>query len=127
VMPATDFQAPSRRGSPEEERARRSGAHVSFTYRISGARLFGTVARSAHALDPKNRTMAVELDVTNVDGSLSPGMYPTVKWPVRRSRAALLVPASSVVTTTERTFCHPGPRRPSRVVDVRKGAAEVDS
>ncbi len=44
----------------------------------------GTVARIAHALDPKTRTMPVELDVTNRDGSLAPGMYPTVKWPVRR-------------------------------------------
>src|SRR5450631_2628708 len=48
--------------------------------------------------------MAVELDVTNSDGSSSPGMFPTVQWPIRRSRAALLVPATSIVTTAE----HPG-------------------
>jgi hypothetical protein len=38
------------------------------------------------------------LDVMNRDGSLAPGMYPTVKWPVRRSRPALFVPKTS-------TFC----------------------
>jgi len=66
--------------------------------------------------------MAVELDVTNSDGSLSPGMYPTVKWPVRKSRAALMVPTSSVVTTTERTFVIRDRSGRAEWVDVRKGA-----
>jgi RND family efflux transporter MFP subunit len=111
---------------PEEEPgAVAQGAHVEFHVPAFPERAYsGTVARSAHALDPKNRTMAVELDVTNVDGSLSPGMYPTVKWPVRRSRAALLVPASSVVTTTERTFVIRDRGGRAEWVDVRKGAAE---
>ncbi len=84
----------------------------------------GTVARSAHALDFKTRTMPVELDVTNNDGSLSPGMYPTVKWPVRRSRPTLFVPASSVVTTTERTFVIRDRSGRAEWVDVRKGSSD---
>jgi RND family efflux transporter MFP subunit len=67
-------------------------------------RYSGTVARLAHALDPKTRTMPVELDVINRDGTLAPGMYPTVKWPVRRSRPGLFVPRTAVVVTSERTF-----------------------
>jgi membrane fusion protein, multidrug efflux system len=86
----------------------------------------GTVARSAHALDPKTRTMPVELDVTNNDGSLSPGMYPTVKWPVRRSRPALFVPATSVVTTTERTFVIRDRNGRAEWVNVRKGSSDGD-
>jgi RND family efflux transporter MFP subunit len=86
----------------------------------------GTVARSAHALDTKTRTMPVELDVTNSDGTLSPGMYPTVKWPVRRFHPALFVPASSVVTTTERTFVIRDRSGRAEWVDVRKGAADGD-
>ena len=86
----------------------------------------GTVARSAHALDTKTRTMPVELDVTNNDGSLSPGMYPTVKWPVRRSRPALFVPASSVVTTTERTFVIRDRSGRAEWVNVRKGSSDGD-
>jgi membrane fusion protein (multidrug efflux system) len=62
----------------------------------------------------KTRTMSVELDVQNARGLLSPGMYPEVSWPVRGQVAALLVPATSVVTTTERTF----------VIRVRDGRAE---
>ena len=86
----------------------------------------GTVARSAHALDPKTRTMPVELDVTNNDGSLSPGMYPTVKWPIRRARPALFVPTSSVVTTTERTFVIRDRSGRAEWVNVRKGSSDGD-
>ena len=68
--------------------------------------------------------MPVELDVDNNDGSLSPGMYPTVKWPIRRSRPALLVPASSVVTTTERTFVIRDHSGRAEWVDVKKGQVE---
>jgi RND family efflux transporter MFP subunit len=84
----------------------------------------GTVARIAHALDPKTRTMAVELDVHNQDGSLAPGMYPSVKWPVRRSRPALWAPRSAVVTTTERTFVIRSNNGKAEWVDVTKGAME---
>jgi membrane fusion protein, multidrug efflux system len=86
----------------------------------------GTLARVAHALDKGTRTMAVELDVVNRDGSLAPGMYPTVKWPVRRSRAALFVPKTSVVTTTERIFVVRNQNGRAEWVDVRKGAADGD-
>jgi multidrug efflux pump subunit AcrA (membrane-fusion protein) len=70
--------------------------------------------------------MAVELDVMNRDGSLAPGMYPTVKWPVRRSRPALFVPKTSVVTTTERTFVIRDQSGQAEWVDVKKGVAEGD-
>ena len=70
--------------------------------------------------------MAVELDVANPDGTLAPGMYPTVKWPVRRTRPALYVPRTSVVTTTERTFVVRSQNGRAQWVDVRKGAAEGD-
>ena len=87
----------------------------------------GTVARIARALDQKTRTMAVELDVVNRDGSLAPGMYPTVKWPVRRSRPALFVPKTSVVTTTERTFVVRDRNGRAEWVDVRKGPRKATS
>ena len=70
--------------------------------------------------------MPVELDVFNSDGSLSPGMYPAVKWPVRRSRPALFVPKTSVVTTTERVFVVRDRNGHAEWVDVRKGAEDGD-
>src|SRR5207247_4620780 len=48
--------------------------------------------------------MAAEWDVKNPDLRLSAGMYPEVQWPVRRPQPSLLVPPTSIVTTTERTF-----------------------
>jgi membrane fusion protein (multidrug efflux system) len=103
------------------------GANVSFHVPAYPERTYsGVIARMAHALDQKTRTMAVELDVFNRDGSLSPGMYPTVNWPFRRSRPALLVPPSSVVTTTERTFVIHDRNGHAEWVDVKKGAVEGD-
>jgi membrane fusion protein, multidrug efflux system len=111
---------------PEEDCGTVSqGARVTFRVPAFPERTYsGTIARSAHALDPKTRTMAVELDVTNADGSLSPGMYPTVRWPVRRSRPALLVPVSSVVTTTERTFVIRDRDGHAEWIDVKRGPAD---
>src|SRR5438552_14420510 len=81
------------------------GANVPFQVPAYPERNYsGTVARRAQSLDSKTRTMAVELDVMNPDQSLAPGMYATVKWPVRSAKPALYVPRTSVVTTTERTF-----------------------
>jgi membrane fusion protein, multidrug efflux system len=79
-----------------------------------GETFFGTLSRIAHSIDPKTRSMPVELDVSNPSGRLSAGMYPAVKWPIRGNRSVLLVPPTSVVTTSERTF----------VIRVRSGAAE---
>ena len=104
-----------------------AGASVPFRVPAYPERKYtGTVARIAHALDAKTRTMPVELDVLNRDGSLAPGMYPAVGWPVRRSRPALFVPRTSVVTTTERTFVIRNSDGRAEWVDVKKGAAEGD-
>jgi len=103
------------------------GARVEFRVPAYPDRTYaGTVARIAHALDEKTRTMAVELDILNRDGSLSPGMYPSVRWPIRGSRLLLLVPRTSVVTTTERTFVIRERNGRAEWVDVRKGIADGD-
>jgi len=86
----------------------------------------GTLARRAQAVDAKTRTMAVELDVMNPDQSLVPGMYATVKWPVRSAQGALYVPKTSVVTTTERTFVIRDQNGKAEWVNVKKGAADGD-
>ena len=65
----------------------------------------------------------VELDVYNKDGSLAPGMYPTVEWPVGAEENLLFVPATSVVTTTERTFVIASVNGRAQWIDVRKGPA----
>ncbi|MCX6619706.1 MAG: efflux RND transporter periplasmic adaptor subunit [Acidobacteria bacterium] len=89
------------------------GARVEFRVPAYPGRSYaGAVARLSNMLDPKTRTMAVELDVVNRDGSLFPGMYPAVKWPVRRARPSLFVPKTSVVTTRGRGRLSRGNRQP---------------
>ncbi len=91
------------------------GARVPFTVpAYPGETFYGVVNLMAHDLDEKTRSMAVELDVRNPDLRLGAGMYPEAQWPVRRPQPSLLVPPTSIVTTTERTF----------VVRVRNGVAE---
>ena len=102
-----------------------NGAHISFQVPAWPGRIFsGNVSRIAHALDQKTRTMPVELDVLNTNGLLSPGMYPSVKWPVHRSAPSLFVPKTSVVTTSERTFVVRDRNGQAEWVDVKKGVTE---
>jgi membrane fusion protein (multidrug efflux system) len=97
---------------------------ISFTVpAFPGETFAGVVQRIAQALDAKTRTMPVELDVENSKRRLAPGMYAEVIWPARRSRPSLFVTASSVATTTERTFViriHDGV---AEWVDVKRGAS----
>src|SRR5712691_3709549 len=92
-----------------------AGTRVSFTVpAFPGEGFTATVARIAHSVDVKTRTMPVELDVANSSGKLAPGMFPEALWPVERPEPTLFVPTSAVVRTTERTF----------VVRVREGKVE---
>ena len=81
------------------------GARIPFTVpAYPGETFYGVVNLMAHDLDEKTRTMAVELDVRNPDLRLGAGMYPEVLWLVRRPQPSLLLPPTTIVTTTERTF-----------------------
>jgi membrane fusion protein (multidrug efflux system) len=113
---------------PEEDTGSiAKGARVEFRAPAFPDRVFtGTIARSSHSLDPRTRTMAVEMDVVNRDGGLAPGMYPQVKWPVRRTKPSLMVPKTSVVTTTERTFVIRDQDGRAEWVNVTKGVADGD-
>jgi len=91
------------------------GAEVEFSVPAFPNQTFsGKIARIAHSVDTKTRTMPVELDVANRDRRLASGMFPEVLWPVRRSGPTLFVPTSAVARNTEATF----------VVRIRNGNAE---
>jgi RND family efflux transporter MFP subunit len=81
------------------------GVEIPFAVQAYPGEVFtGKVARIAHAVDVKTRTMAVELDVQNAGGRLAPGTFCQVQWPVQRQGPSLLVPSGSVASTTGRTF-----------------------
>jgi RND family efflux transporter MFP subunit len=103
----------------------RPGTNVPFQVSAYPTRTFtGSVARIARSVDQKTRTMSVELDVANGSGLLAPGMYPQVNWPVQTTERALLVPATSVVRTTERVFVIRVNNGRAEWVNVRVGARE---
>src|SRR5262245_25724551 len=101
-----------------------TGAKVNFIVpAVPGEQFTGVVRRVSQSLDPKTRTMPVELDVNNPRGRLSPGMFPEVIWPARRLRPSLIVPPSAIATTTERSFVIRVREGQVEWVDVRRGAA----
>lgn len=103
------------------------GRALEFTVPSAPGRTFtATVARTAGSLDPKTRTMMVEADVANRGGELAPGMFPDVAWPVVRAATPLVVPATAVVTTTERTFVIRVTGGKAEWVTVKKGAVSGD-
>jgi multidrug efflux pump subunit AcrA (membrane-fusion protein) len=110
---------------PENEVAGVSpGAKISFTLpAFPGETFAGTLQRSSRSLDPKTRTMPVELDTVNPSGRLAPGMFPEVIWPVRRPRPSLFVPPSAIATTTERSFVIRIHEGLTEWVEVRRGAS----
>jgi RND family efflux transporter MFP subunit len=72
-------------------------AHLTVS-NLPGRRFTGTVARTANALDPTNRTLLVELLVPNSDGALLPGMYAQVDLSSTRANPPLLVPSEALIS-----------------------------
>src|SRR5262245_49381864 len=89
---------------PEREVARvRPGAAVRLSAdAYPGRRVVGTVQRIVHALDPRTRTMGVEVEIPNPDRLLKPGMYARVQLVLEVERGALLVPLEALVGSESR-------------------------
>jgi RND family efflux transporter MFP subunit len=95
-----------------------------ITFMVSaypGRTFTGRIARIAHDVDVKTRTMAVEVDVMNNAGDLVPGTFCQVQWPVHRPQPSLFVPAGSIASTTDRTFVVRIRNGKTEWVDVRTG------
>jgi RND family efflux transporter MFP subunit len=60
-------------------------------------RFSGTVARVVHSLDPRTRTMGVEVEIPNPGLALKPGMYGRVQLVLDVQRGALLVPLEALI------------------------------
>jgi RND family efflux transporter MFP subunit len=104
-----------------------TGRTIEFTVPSHPGRTFtARLARSAGSLDGRTRSMMVEGDVVNRDGALAPGMFPDVRWPIVRAASGLVVPATAVVTTTERTFVIRVAAGKAEWVTVKKGPVTGD-
>jgi RND family efflux transporter MFP subunit len=99
-----------------------TGATITFSVaEYPGQTFSGSLARIAHTVDVKTRTMAVELDVANGDARLPSGSFCQVRWPVRRPSPSLFVPSRAVASTTGRTFVIRVANGRTEWVDVKTG------
>jgi membrane fusion protein (multidrug efflux system) len=101
---------------PERDIARVTvGAPVTLTADPYRGRTFaGRVVRVVHSLDPRTRTMGVEVDVPNRDQKLKPGMFARAEVLVDTQKGALTIPVEALRV---------GEARPSVMV-VKNGVAE---
>jgi RND family efflux transporter MFP subunit len=64
---------------------------------LAGRKFPAVVTRSANALDPSSRTLLVEVQASNSDGLLMPGMYAQVDLAVPRKEPPLMIPGDTLV------------------------------
>jgi RND family efflux transporter MFP subunit len=63
---------------------------------LNGETFGGTIARFTYDVDDATRTMTTEIEVTNSDLRLIPGMYATVNLKVEKHSSVLVVPVEAV-------------------------------
>jgi HlyD family secretion protein len=63
------------------------------------------VSRISWALDPKTRTIRVEIDIPNPGGKLLPGVYAYATVIVEEHVDVLTIPTTAIITENEKTFC----------------------
>lgn len=89
---------------PERDVGRvRAGAKVRLvTDAYPDQRFTGTLARVVHTLDPRTRTMGLEIEIQNPDQRLKPGMYARVELVLEVRAGALLLPLEALNTSGAR-------------------------
>lgn len=99
----------------------REGQQVAFAVpAFPGETFRAPIARISHDIDPKTRTMAVELDVRNPQ--ITTGTFANVQWPIQRTYPTLFVPATAITTNLQRTFVIRVSDGKTEWVDVKSGA-----
>lgn len=72
---------------------------------LAGKSFEGKVTRTAWALDSATRTLRTEIDLSNADDGLRPGLYAYATIIAEEHKGALTVPATAVVTEGRRFYC----------------------
>ena len=100
----------------------RLGASIPFSVAaFPGRKFIGKVARLAHSLDVTTRTMPVELNYSNTEGLIAPGMFPEVHWPMKRAYSTLFVPTAAVALTLRQPFVIKASNGRAQWVNVKRG------
>ncbi|MBA3827941.1 MAG: efflux RND transporter periplasmic adaptor subunit [Taibaiella sp.] len=114
---------------PEQYSAQvNNGDAVHYTVNALPGRDFGgTIARAAGALSNSFRSETIEVDVPNTTGILKAGMYAEVVLPIKGSATAFALPASTVITTTERKYVVAVNNGQAKYMDVTIGNQQGDT
>jgi RND family efflux transporter MFP subunit len=94
---------------------------------LPGKTFQGTLSRASGALSTKYRSETAEIDVLNQQHLLKPGMYAQVLLPLSGNAEALIVPHSSIVTSTERKYVIVVKDGKTRWIDIAEGNSRNDS
>jgi len=83
----------------------RAGLPVKFSLEALPGKIFeATVSRASGALDEATRTMLVEADCKNPEGTLRPGMYASIRIAVEKHTGATVVPVEALVMEKTNAF-----------------------
>jgi len=80
------------------------GGDVQVKVNATGRIFTGKIIRFSRALDTNTRTMLTEVDVSNRDLSLSPGMYAETTIQLLQKNDALILPAQAVVQSGDQSY-----------------------
>ncbi len=95
---------------------------VIFTVRaMPGKQFTASVNRMAGSLDARLRSERLEMDVTNNNKALLPGMYAEVKLSLPATDSTFVIPKTALVMSTEKVFVIRVTNGKAEWVDVQKG------
>jgi len=101
--------------------------NISFSVKALPEKKFtGIVKRLAGALDNKLRSERIEIDVSNEDKKLLPGMVAEVNIPLPASDSTFVIPKTALVNSTERLFVIRVTNSKAKWIDVKKGREITD-
>ncbi len=72
---------------------------------MKGRTVEGTVTRTSWSLDPRTRTLRVEIDIPNPGGTLRPGLYAYATVVAEEHKDVLTVPATALVQEKDKSYC----------------------
>ena len=90
---------------------------------MPGKKMTGIINRQSMNMNAQYRSERMEIDVENKESQLSPGMYAEVVLYNKGNTHALTVPASAVVTSTERKYVLLSDNGSIKKIDVSTGNA----
>jgi membrane fusion protein (multidrug efflux system) len=95
---------------------------ISFTVKgLPNEKFSATIKRSAGSLDTKLRSERIEMDISNNDKKLLPGMIAEVNIPTSARDSGFIVPKTAMVNSTEKIFVIKVSNAKAQWVEVKNG------